>query len=68
MSSRSRLVPTSTHWGNFLVETEGGNITSVILVEQDKDPSSMGQSLLNTLDENCRIPQPIFPRYLTERV
>ena len=30
MSSPSRSVPTSTHWGNFLIESDGYKITSVI--------------------------------------
>ena len=68
MSKTPRFVPTSTHWGNYLVESAGKNITSVIPVEQDECPSPMGPSLMNALDENCRIPQPMIRKsYLEKR-
>lgn len=52
------LYPTSTHWGNYLIEKEAGRLKSVRPVAQDTDPSPIGQSLLDTRDPNTRIARP----------
>ncbi len=63
-----RLVPTSTHWGNYLLEVEDNKIKGVLPVEQDECPSPIGHSLLDALDDNCRIPQPMIRKsYLEKR-
>ena len=68
MSKTPRLVPTSTHWGNYLLEVEDNKIKVVLPVEQDECPSPIGHSLLNALDDNCRIPQPMIRKsYLEKR-
>lgn len=55
----SYLVPTCTHWGNYLVETDGEKLLSVQNYAVDKEPTPIGQSLLDALDEGARIPQPM---------
>ena len=64
----ARLVPTCTHWGNYLIEREAGRIVAVHPYAIDKDPTPIGQSLLNALDPDCRIPQPMVRKgYLKNR-
>lgn len=54
-----RTVPTCTHWGNYRVGARGNELVSVTPYEADPDPTPIGQSLLNALDPNCRIAQPM---------
>ena len=53
------FVPTCSHWGNYRVETDGEKLLSVQAYEVDKEPTPIGQSLLDALDEGVRIPQPM---------
>ena len=53
------LIPTCSHWGNYLVETDGDAIAAVHPVAEDPNPSPIGQSLINALDKGARIPQPM---------
>jgi biotin/methionine sulfoxide reductase len=55
----SNLTPTCSHWGNYLIEADAGVITAVHPYEVDPNPSPIGQSLLNALDKDARIPQPM---------
>jgi len=55
----SKLTPTCSHWGNYLVEADGETITAIYPYAEDPNPSPIGQSLLNALDKNARIPQPM---------
>jgi len=59
MSKKNRVVPTATHWGNYRVETDGQQILAVHPYEVDREPTPIGQSLLDALDADCRIPQPM---------
>ena len=62
------LVPTATHWGNYLVERRAGKIAAVHPYPYDETPTPIGQSLLAALDADCRIPQPMVRRgWLHER-
>jgi biotin/methionine sulfoxide reductase len=56
---KARLVPTCSHWGNYLVEVEGGLITAVHPYDADPNPTPIGQSLMDSLDSGARIPQPM---------
>ncbi len=51
-------IPTSTHWGNFRVETENGRLKTVRPAEHDTRPSKIGQSLLDAQDGGSRIARP----------
>ena len=54
-----KIAPTSTHWGNFRIETQDKRITQVLPYEVDIEPSVIGQSLLDNSDPNVRIAQPM---------
>ncbi|MBT8078220.1 MAG: molybdopterin-dependent oxidoreductase [Gammaproteobacteria bacterium] len=58
MASTKRL-PTSTHWGNYLVEARDGKLAAVHHYDVDVDPTPIGQSLLDSQDPATRIPQPM---------
>jgi len=57
--SDKKIAPTSTHWGNFRIETQDKRITQVLPYEVDIEPSVIGQSLLDNSDPNVRIAQPM---------
>ncbi|MFK7733795.1 MAG: molybdopterin-dependent oxidoreductase [Pseudomonadales bacterium] len=59
MSNNNKLVPTSTHWGNYLVETDGEQLIAVHSYAVDNEPSPIAQSLLDAHDDGVRIPQPM---------
>ena len=61
MGQRTRI-PTATHWGNYLIETDGLKLTAVHHYAVDKNPTPIGQSLLNSQDANVRIPRPMVRR------
>lgn len=50
----------ATHWGTFIVEAKGSEITHVRGLDNDQAPSHIGQSLMDALDPNCRIAQPMI--------
>ncbi|WOH38851.1 molybdopterin-dependent oxidoreductase [Thalassotalea fonticola] len=59
MKNKSTLTPTCSHWGNYLVESDGEHILSVKNYSVDKEPTPIGQSLNDALDNDARIPQPM---------
>ena len=59
MSKTTRISPTCTHWGNYRIESDGNKITAVHPYDADTEPTAIGQSLLDALDEGARIPQPM---------
>ena len=59
MSRDARFVPTCSHWGNYRVESDGESLLSVANYDVDKEPTPIGQSLLDALDDGARIPQPM---------
>ena len=59
-SPSAQLIPTSTHWGNFLIEKDGDRMVRVHAYDTDSNPSAIGQSLLDALDSGCRIPRPMI--------
>ncbi len=50
------LTPTATHWGPFLVESDGERVTAVHPHPLDTDPSPLGQGL--TAMDRCRVARP----------
>ena len=50
------MTSTATHWGAFLVESDGERITRVLGHPCDPDPSPIGQGLLAATE--CRIERP----------
>ena len=64
----AKLTPTSTHWGNYLLETRDGRVTGVRHYAADKNPTPIGQSLLDAQDTDCRVPAPMVRQgYLQAR-
>ena len=63
-----KLVPVSSHWGNYLAEVADDKLIAIHPYASDPDPTPIGQSLLNALDEDVRIPQPMIRQgYLKQR-
>ena len=58
----SALTPTSTHWGNYLLESRDGRVVAVHHYDADRNPTPIGQSLLDAQDAACRIPAPMVRR------
>ena len=55
----AQLIPTCTHWGNYLVEKRDGRIAAIHSYPEDPNPTPIGQSLMNSMDPDSRIPQPM---------
>ena len=53
------LIPTATHWGSYKVEVADERVVAVHPLEGDPDPSSIGPSMAATIDDDCRIRQPM---------
>lgn len=53
-----KTFPTSTHWGNFSVDTIDGQLTAIQPAKHDTKPSPIGQSLLDEQREGCRVARP----------
>ncbi len=53
------LTPTSTHWGNYLLECRDGRVAAVHHYDADRNPTPIGQSLLDAQDAACRVPAPM---------
>ena len=63
-----KLVPVSSHWGNYLAEVVHDELVAIHPYASDPDPTPIGQSLLNAQDKNVRIPQPMIRQgYLEQR-
>ena len=56
------LTPTSTHWGNYLLESRNDRVVAVHHYEADRNPTPIGQSLLDSQDPACRVPAPMVRR------
>ncbi|NMP14737.1 molybdopterin-dependent oxidoreductase [Thalassotalea sp. Y01] len=58
--ANSRVTPTCTHWGNYLVESDGESLLSINHYDVDKEATAIGDSLIDGLDKGARIPQPMI--------
>ncbi|QBY03305.1 hypothetical protein E2K93_02495 [Thalassotalea sp. HSM 43] len=58
--ANSRITPTCTHWGNYLVESDGESLLSINHYDVDKEATAIGDSLIDGLDKGARIPQPMI--------
>ena len=68
MSMQPEDLPlTATHWGAYRAEVRGGKLTALHGFEEDADPSPIGEGMLDTLDDPCRIPQPMVRKGWLER-
>ncbi len=55
---KSTHIQTSTHWGNYQLETIDGEIRRVVPAPGDTDPSAIGQSLIDSQHAGCRVARP----------
>ena len=55
----TKVYPTSSHWGNYLVKTVAGAMTAVDSYPEDEEPSGIAQSLLDSQNPDVRIAQPM---------
>ena len=53
---------TSTHWGTYRVESQDGKVVALHNFEHDSDPSPIGHSIVELLDDNNRILAPMIRR------
>ncbi|MDE0156897.1 MAG: molybdopterin-dependent oxidoreductase [Gammaproteobacteria bacterium] len=68
VKQQHKLVPVSSHWGNYLAEVAQDELVAIHPYASDPDPTPIGQSLLNAKDGNVRIPQPMVRHgYLEKR-
>ncbi len=68
MSTGPKITPTSSHWGNYRVETKNDRLVAIHHYDDDTDPTPIAQSLLETKDSNTRIPGPVVRQgYLRDR-
>lgn len=59
MNTRDRGLLTSSHWGTYRVEVADGRVTALRNFEQDRDPSPIGQGIVDVLDGPTRITAPM---------
>ena len=50
---------TSTHWGTYHYKTENGKVTALTPFDDDAHPTPIGQGILDVLDHETRITQPM---------
>ena len=51
---------TSSHWGTFNVEVEKGKIKTIKPFSEDSDPSNIAEGIINIIDDNLRIKNPMI--------
>ncbi len=59
MNSKPDDPLTSTHWGTYRVEMDGGRVTGLRGFEEDPDPSPIGGGIVDVLDGPTRIKSPM---------
>jgi biotin/methionine sulfoxide reductase len=60
MAEKSRDLLTSTHWGTYRVDVVGGRLTALRNFEEDADPSPIGPSIVDVIDDPLRITAPMI--------
>ena len=58
---------TATHWGAYRAAVRDGKLTALHGFEDDLDPSPIGEGMLDTLDDACRIAEPMVRKGWLER-
>ncbi|MGB2436435.1 MAG: molybdopterin-dependent oxidoreductase, partial [Candidatus Puniceispirillales bacterium] len=54
-----RRLYTSSHWGSFSVSVDDNRVTGLEPLESDKDPSPIGEGIIDVLDHPTRITAPM---------
>ena len=58
---------TASHWGAYRAAVRDGKLTALHGFEDDIDPSPIGDGMLDTLDDACRIAEPMVRKGWLER-
>ena len=59
--------PTSFHWGSYYAEIENDKLVAMRPYENDKDPSSIANGIIDSIDDDLRIKVPhVRKGYLRE--
>ena len=68
MSTIHKDLPlTVSHWGTYRAEVRDGRLRALHGFEEDSDPSSIAEGMVDTLDDPCRIPGPMVRKGWLER-
>ena len=59
ITTNQDLPLTATHWGAYRAVVRDGKLTALHGFEEDADPSPIADGMVDTLDDPCRIPQPM---------
>ena len=57
---------TASHWGTYRAAIEDGRLVALHGFEAGADPSPIGQAQIDTLDDPCRIRQPMVRKSYLE--
>ncbi|MEO4044408.1 molybdopterin-dependent oxidoreductase [Hoeflea sp. CAU 1731] len=57
----------STHWGTYRARNDATGAKSLAAFEDDPDPSPIGDSIIETLSDSCRIARPMIRKGYLER-
>ena len=55
----SETIYTANHWGTYEVELRDGKVSQLHGLDSDPSPSPIARGAIDTLDNACRIPQPM---------
>ena len=58
MRHLNRTPITSTHWGSFRADIKNGKLVALNDFETDRDPSPIGQGLIDVLEGPTRVAHP----------
>ena len=54
-----RPLLTASHWGAYRAEMRDGRVVALRGVDGDQDPSPIAEGMIDTLDDPCRIGEPM---------
>jgi biotin/methionine sulfoxide reductase len=67
-SNLRRPLLTSSHWGSFTVTVENDQVTELNPLETDKDPSPIGEGIIDVLDHPTRITAPMVRKSWLDKI
>ncbi len=59
MIMRNQMPLTSSHWGTYRAQVEGGKVVALHEFEEDQDPSPIGKGMVGVLDGPTRVTSPM---------
>ena len=67
-SDMQRPLLTSSHWGSFTVTVENDQVTGLNPLKTDKDPSPIGEGIIDVLDHPTRITAPMVRKSWLDKI